>query len=77
MRKVSEYEEHAKQCRLMATDMRDAQHKQQLQAMADTWEMLAEERRKQLAKQTAAQSHGYDCGMPVPVKSNEFGSYEG
>lgn len=51
MRKVSEYEQHAQECRAMARTMKDPQHKQQLQEMADAWEMLAEERRRQIARQ--------------------------
>lgn len=51
MRKVSEYQQHAKECRQMATAMKDSEHKKQLQDMADAWEMLAREREKQLAKQ--------------------------
>lgn len=50
MRKVSEYEDHADECRRMAVRASDPVHKQQLTAMADAWAMLAEERRKQLAK---------------------------
>jgi hypothetical protein len=51
MRKVSEYQEHAKECRQMAAFMKDPQHKQQLQDMAEAWDMLAREREKHLAKQ--------------------------
>ena len=50
MRKVSEYEDHADECRRMAVRASDPVHKQQLTAMAAAWAMLAEERRKQLAK---------------------------
>jgi len=53
MRKVSEYEQHATECRQMATKMKDPIHKRQLEDMAQTWAMLADERRKQLAKQQA------------------------
>lgn len=54
MRKVSEYEQHARECRDMARIMKDPHHKQQLQDMAAAWDMLAEERRRQLARQDAA-----------------------
>lgn len=51
MRKVAEYEQHAEECRRMATGMKDPKQRQQLQEMAAAWEMLAVERKKQLAKQ--------------------------
>lgn len=51
MRKVSEYQEHADECRRMAARMKDATHKTQLEEMARAWTMLAEERKKQLEKQ--------------------------
>lgn len=54
MRKVSEYEQHAKECRDMARTMKDAHHKQQLEEMAEAWDMLAAERRRQLARQDEA-----------------------
>ena len=51
MRKLSEYEQHAQECRNMTGSMKDPEHKKQLQDMAAAWEMLANERRKQLARQ--------------------------
>lgn len=56
MRKLSEYQQHAQECRDMAASMKDLAHKKQLQDMAATWEMLATERRKQLAKQANSSS---------------------
>jgi hypothetical protein len=53
MRKVSEYQEHATECRQMAASMKDSEHKKQLNDMAEAWEMLARERERQLAKQAA------------------------
>ena len=52
MRKVSEYLEHAAECRKMASQMRNPQHKKQLEDMAQAWEMLARERARQLADAT-------------------------
>ncbi len=52
MRKVSEYEMHAKECRRMAVQMKNLEHKKQLQDMAEAWEMLARERERQMKKQT-------------------------
>ena len=48
MKKISEYEAHAEECRKMAGQMKDPAHKQQLTDMAETWEMLAKARAKQL-----------------------------
>ena len=54
VRKVSEYEQHAKEYRQMASNMRDPTRKQQLEEMAVTWTMLAKERSRQLEKQANA-----------------------
>jgi hypothetical protein len=51
MRKVSEYKQHAAECRKMAAKMRDQSQKKQLEEMAEAWTMLATERARQLAKQ--------------------------
>jgi hypothetical protein len=53
LRKVSDYEQHATECRQMATKMKDPLHRAQLEEMAGTWAMLADERRKQLTKRQA------------------------
>lgn len=50
MRKVSEYHEHADECRQLARQMKNPKQREQLEAMASAWMMLAEERRKQIAK---------------------------
>jgi hypothetical protein len=50
MRKVSEYEEHAIECRRMARKVQDANHKDQLEDMAKAWETLADKRRRQLLR---------------------------
>jgi hypothetical protein len=50
LRKVSEYEHHAEECRKMASKMKDPVHKKQVEDMADAWAMLAREREKQLLK---------------------------
>jgi hypothetical protein len=63
MRKVSEYEEHAQECRRMAGKMQDAAHKKQLEDMAQAWEMLARERHHQLMKQMNGNAF-----LPEPIK---------
>lgn len=48
MRKLHEYEQHAAECRAMA--QASPAHREQLINMAETWEQLAEARRRQLRK---------------------------
>jgi hypothetical protein len=50
LRKVSEYEQHAEECRRLAVKMKDQTHKKQLEDMAEVWAMLAREREKQLQR---------------------------
>ena len=54
MQKVSEYEQHAEECRKMALTMKDPMHKKQLEEMAEAWAMLARERTKQIEKSAEA-----------------------
>ena len=49
MKKLQEYEQHAAECREMARTA-PAAHRAQLEQMAQTWESLADARRKQLEK---------------------------
>ena len=44
MSKGWQYLERAVACRKMADQVRDAQHREQLESMAQEWEMLASER---------------------------------
>jgi len=46
MSKVSEYRQHAKECRGLAKTMKSPQHREILLDMAATWERLAEDRIK-------------------------------
>ena len=48
MRKISEYEAHADECRRMAFQAKNPEHRAQLINMAETWEMLATARTRQL-----------------------------
>ena len=49
MRKLSEYREHAAECREMARTAPPT-HRQQLEQMAATWEQLAVARQRKLLK---------------------------
>jgi hypothetical protein len=46
MRKVSEYRQHAKECRGLANQSRSPEHRQMLLNIAATWESLANDRIK-------------------------------
>jgi hypothetical protein len=49
MRKASEYEAHANECRRMAAQAKNPDQRAQLINMAETWEMLARARRRKLS----------------------------
>jgi hypothetical protein len=46
MKKVSEYRQHAKECRGLAKTVRSPPHRDMLVNMAATWDRLAEDRIK-------------------------------
>ena len=45
MRKLSEYERQAAECRKLAAQMKTPEQRKQLEDMADVWDRLASERR--------------------------------
>jgi hypothetical protein len=51
LKKVSEYEEHVRECQLLAQSAASPEHKAMLVRMAETWQGLADERRRKLAKE--------------------------
>ena len=53
VKKVEEYLEHASECRTLARAAPPA-HRQQLEDMAQTWEQLAEARKRKIKKQFRA-----------------------
>ena len=50
LRKASEYQEHAKECRLLARTAVSPEHKVMLEKMAQTWESLARDRLERIAR---------------------------
>ena len=50
MRKISEYQNHATECRKMAARTHNSTHKEQLEELARAWLSLAEARLKQLER---------------------------
>lgn len=67
MRKISEYEQHAAECRQMAAKTSNPIHKKQLEEMADAWGMLARERKRQLLKNLTQRkvSYGRPTNQPI------------
>jgi hypothetical protein len=70
MRKGLQYLERAVACRKMADQVRDAQHREQLESMAQEWEALAAECARELAKarkraqqQTGPAGRGLQSGV--------------
>jgi hypothetical protein len=51
MRKVSEYEQHAAECRERAAQMKDLTYKKEFEDLAEAWVKLARTREAQLKKQ--------------------------
>ncbi len=79
MQKTSEYRKHAAECRNLAGGMSSDDHREQLLAMAATWERMAEEGERML--RTGAQADlepegggpgetaGGPAGTPAPPKA--------
>ncbi|WP_068020044.1 hypothetical protein [Rhodoplanes sp. Z2-YC6860] len=61
MKKIRDYLRHAAECRDMARTA-PVTHRTQLEQMAQTWEQLAEARRKQLLKQGKSPSEEDELG---------------
>lgn len=50
MRKIEDYKKHAAECRQMAAQATNEEHRQMLLHMAETWESLANDRKDQIAR---------------------------
>ena len=50
MHKAFDYLKRAEECRKIAKQMRNSQHKERLEGLAQEWEMLAKERARELAR---------------------------
>jgi hypothetical protein len=50
MRKASEFRRHAKECRVLARNADRPEQRAQLIQMADTWEQIADERERLIAR---------------------------
>jgi hypothetical protein len=50
MKKASEYQRNAQECRRLSANIADPEHKAMLQQMAETWDGLAESRGRRAAQ---------------------------
>jgi hypothetical protein len=60
VKKLAEYELHAAECREMAARTSIPSHRQQLVTMAQTWEQLADIRRRKLLRLGKIEDDGAD-----------------
>ena len=65
MKKVSEYQAHADECRKMAQAATNANHRASLLEMAKAWDMMAEVRAKQLRKNANAAAEARIQALPA------------
>ena len=66
VKKVEEYLKHASECRTLARAAPQA-HRQQLEDMAQTWEQLAQARKREIKKQLKAKYARTTLGVDVAV----------
>jgi hypothetical protein len=55
MKKITQYLQHAEECRQLAKQITNPVHLRQLEDMTKAWEMLARERERQLATKKKVQ----------------------
>jgi hypothetical protein len=60
MRKVSEYERQAAECRKLAAKMKTPEQRKQLEDAADVWDRLARERRVGIVENKSDQTRPQD-----------------
>ena len=67
MQKTDEYLKHASECRALARQMEQGEHRDQLLKMAETWEVLFNERQRTLrtGDDTAASAAMSKDGEPT------------
>lgn len=70
MKKASEYRTHARECRHLATRMKDDSQRDYLLQMADDWEEMARYRAGliSLHPELAKQGEQEEEGLPPPIK---------
>jgi hypothetical protein len=67
VQKTDEYLKHARECRALARQMEQGEHRDQLLKMAETWEVLSNERQRTLrtGDETAARAAMSKDGEPT------------
>jgi hypothetical protein len=60
MKKASDYHKHAQECRALAKRMENGEHRDQLLAMAQTWDQLAQQRENKRSNEAPSASGGTD-----------------
>lgn len=68
MKKEIAYHKHAEECRALAKRMESGNQRDQLLKMAETWEVLAQERARILRQQTEEPAAPRDAGEPKRAK---------
>jgi len=63
LQKISNYRRQAKECRLLARNAQNEEHRNQLLVMAETWETLAVERESLLRKPASSGAHQVDQAL--------------
>ena len=67
MRKIEDYLKHALECRQMANNASNEEHRQMLLQMVETWETLARDRADQLARQQRMSQFDKPRRTPIPA----------
>jgi hypothetical protein len=62
LEKVINYQRHAAECRLLASHARNPKEQQMLLDMGDSWEILARDRERLLAKKSTDDFNGPTSG---------------
>jgi hypothetical protein len=70
VKKASEYRAHAHECRVLAKQMEQGEHRDQLMATADTWDRLAEQRDITSSYQAATDDGSFDSPETKVTGSN-------
>ena len=72
MRKASEFRRHAEECRALARNADNDEQRRQLLEMSATWERIADEREKLIARHPEMATH--DEAAEAPPASREPGT---
>lgn len=68
MRTLQEYQRHAEECDALAKKALSPEHRDMISQMAETWRMLADQRRRKLSRRSNMDLPLFD--KPAPVRDN-------